>query len=263
MTFLMGKWKVIGNEPKDNDWSVLIISIVMILIAWVVLGLTLYLTKQEIAQSLATIILATITLIAVFYVPIKNWWERPKFGIFFGTKEPFVIENGKMRYTRAKIRNFGRGSAKECFVRVNQILKADNGDVAIGDLPINLKWSSAPKNKITEVFEEKKEIPSNGGRAFVDILTLENTLSKNMDKGAAAEYLRKPYELYLLGNLGEKRHLDLEAPDLFGVRGHLDLKVSDYLLFITIHSKNDYSKSFVLDIKNAFDPTGIKISLAK
>jgi len=243
----MNKIKTMGNKPKDKDGYILIISILMILNFWVILGLTLHLIGQEIAQSLATIILATITLIAIFYVPIKHWWKRPKFGIFFGTNEPFVIKNRKMTYIRAKIRNFGRGSAKECFVRVTQVLKGDKGEIAIGDLPINFKWSSAPINKITGVFEEKREIPSNGGRAFVDVLTIEDKLPENMTLEKAGEYLKKPYEIYLLGNLGEKRYLDLGKPD--------------YLFFITIHTKNDYSKSFVLYISNAQESEKIRIKI--
>jgi len=237
---------------KYSDYLIVTLVIISVLLFWS----WIYFNIREISAAFATIILATITVFAIFHTQIINWWNRPKFEIACGNKYPFVVENNMIKFFRVKIRNFGRGPAEECYVRLEQVFRLDNHS-SITD-SINLKWAGAPEDKMFGVYKETKVIPGKEGRDFFDVFVIEPKLKddykafleatqSNYEKKILHHELIEPgkYVMYIKGSRKETRSLEFGGPD--------------YLIYITIHSKEGYSKEFRLLIKNHSAPEGVEI----
>lgn len=258
---LRKKIKVISEEPKDNDKTILFITIFLLLIIWYFIGFMLYKTGQSVATPLFTLILATVTVIATFQNEIKNWWKKPKIKLIPHAEHSIKKTMG-MWFFRIKVRNFGRGSAKNSQIKLTQVFDM-NTYRSITD-QINLGWSGVINEAGYEKHLEKKDLHSHG-RDFFDLFIIERVL-KNKYKlplenliGLELEKFKKifgkmPFEekfipnkfnMYLVGSNGETRKLELGG--------------TNYLIYITLYSEGDYSKEFMLKICNSENPNNVRV----
>ena len=125
-----------------------------------------------------------ITLLAVIVALFGNvfwkWLERPKIKFSISNKEPHIIIKypGIIKYFRIKIKNEGKTTAKNCYVKLISV-KSVNNNINLIE-PDKLKWANAPKDTryINEsnspIHKEYKDIHP-GDWEFCDIFKLDGT----------------------------------------------------------------------------------------
>ena len=218
--------KIISNEPKDYDKLILLIGALTILVFWGILGVLLSRTNEAFLVPLTTLILASVTVLATLQNEIRNWWYRPKLSLICGMdKGSYKVGNEEDFYIRVKVRNFGRGRAKNCYVKLINVIDP-KGNVVIGD-PINFRWAST--------HQENKDIAPFGTREFFDLFAIGKTNH--------AGYPKDRKIMVLLATLG-KRFLEVGG--------------SDYFVNLTLHSENQV-KFYCIRICNNSDPQKIKV----
>lgn len=219
--------QVISNEPKNYDWIVFLVGILGVLVFWAVIGIILSKTNQDFLVPLTTIILATITVLATLQNEIREWWYRPKLFLTCGIDNgSYKVGNEEDFYLRIKVRNFGRGVAKNCYVKMINVLD-QTGKVVIAD-PINFRWAST--------HEENKEIAPFGTREYFDLFAIGTTNH--------AGYPKDRKIMVLLAVLGKR---------------FLEVGDKDYFINLSLHSHNQV-KYYTIRIHNNEDPRKIKVS---
>ncbi len=160
------KEKTISNKPKDYDLIIIIMGILIILFLWSILGLLLSRVDQKFLIPLTTLILATITVFTALQNEIRAWWNRPKLSLICGMdKGSYKVGTEEDFYIRIKVRNFGRGVANGCYVKLINVTDS-TGKMIIAD-PINFRWAST--------HQENKEIAPFGTREYFDLFAIGKT----------------------------------------------------------------------------------------
>ncbi len=126
--------------------------------------------------------LAIITLLAVlvalFSRTFWKWWNRPK--IKFGLRDgkPHIITQIEtplqhLKYFRIRVKNYGRTTAKNCYIKLLSVTKIDSETNLIES--DKLKWSSAPTDSRYSIPRETANIFPSGGWEFCDLFMLDST----------------------------------------------------------------------------------------
>lgn len=118
-------------------------------------------------------------IVALFGKVFWDWWNRPKIKFGLKNEEPHVITAiGRppqlIKYFRIKMKNKGKVTAKNCYVKLISVTTLDS-DVNLIE-PDKLKWSSAPTDNRYGIPREKIDIFPSGGWEFCDLFRLDTFL---------------------------------------------------------------------------------------